>query len=193
MLTHCGNNVRNRYSGCVFSVKDIVPVPLKTSRNQAVMSTALSRALARSISKELFATVPRMTAPTCRGTPSSRVRWSSSRSIRRYGSSPGPRSGWPKVAAWFCRRSTPVHERRSHHPGRDSRQPRADRGRNGRDLRAHGLLTGDLRRLRSRQRHLRARDRRGDHAGPSQPAEFHLRDESHGPVGYRAHRGPRPG
>ena len=33
MLTHCGNNVRNRYSGCVFSVKDIVPVPLKTSRN----------------------------------------------------------------------------------------------------------------------------------------------------------------
>ena len=34
MLTHCGNNVRNRYSGCVFSVKDIVPVPLKTSRNQ---------------------------------------------------------------------------------------------------------------------------------------------------------------
>ena len=31
MLTHCGNNVRNRYSGCVFSVKDIVPVPLKTS------------------------------------------------------------------------------------------------------------------------------------------------------------------
>ena len=29
MLTHCGNNVRNRYSGCVFSVKDIVPVPLK--------------------------------------------------------------------------------------------------------------------------------------------------------------------
>ena len=34
MLTHCGNNVRNRYSGCVFSVKDIVPVPLKTSRNR---------------------------------------------------------------------------------------------------------------------------------------------------------------
>ena len=34
MLTHCGNNVRNRYSGCVFSVKDIVPVPLETSRNQ---------------------------------------------------------------------------------------------------------------------------------------------------------------
>ena len=34
MLTHCGNNVRNRHSGCVFSVKDIVPVPLKTSRNQ---------------------------------------------------------------------------------------------------------------------------------------------------------------
>ena len=33
MLTHCGNNVRNRYSGCVSSVKDIVPVPLKTSRN----------------------------------------------------------------------------------------------------------------------------------------------------------------
>ena len=33
MLTHCGNNVRNRYSGCVFSVKDIAPVPLKTSRN----------------------------------------------------------------------------------------------------------------------------------------------------------------
>ena len=33
MLTHYGNNVRNRYSGCVFSVKDIVPVPLKTSRN----------------------------------------------------------------------------------------------------------------------------------------------------------------
>ena len=33
MLTHCGNNVRNRYSGCVFSVKDIVPVPLRTSRN----------------------------------------------------------------------------------------------------------------------------------------------------------------
>ena len=33
MLTHCGNNVRNRYSGCVFSVKDIVPIPLKTSRN----------------------------------------------------------------------------------------------------------------------------------------------------------------
>ena len=30
---NCGNNVRNRYSGCVFSVKDIVPVPLKTSRN----------------------------------------------------------------------------------------------------------------------------------------------------------------
>ena len=36
MLTHCGNNVRNRYSGCVFSVKDIVPVPLKTSRNQTL-------------------------------------------------------------------------------------------------------------------------------------------------------------
>ena len=36
MLTHCGNNVRNRYSGCVFSVKDIVPVPLKTSRNLLV-------------------------------------------------------------------------------------------------------------------------------------------------------------
>ena len=36
MLTHCGNNVRNRYSGCVFSVKDIVPVPLKTSRNQGL-------------------------------------------------------------------------------------------------------------------------------------------------------------
>ena len=36
MLTHCGNNVRNRYSGCVFSVKDIVPVPLKTSRNHVV-------------------------------------------------------------------------------------------------------------------------------------------------------------
>ena len=34
MLTHCGNNVRNRYSGCVFSVKDIVPVPLKTSRTR---------------------------------------------------------------------------------------------------------------------------------------------------------------
>ena len=40
MLTHCGNNVRNRYSGCVFSVKDIVPVPLKTSRNH---SPALKR------------------------------------------------------------------------------------------------------------------------------------------------------
>ena len=37
MLTHCGNNVRNRYSGCVFPVKDIVPVPLKTSRNLAFM------------------------------------------------------------------------------------------------------------------------------------------------------------
>ena len=36
MLTHCGNNVRNRYSGCVFSVKDIAPVPLKTSRNPAL-------------------------------------------------------------------------------------------------------------------------------------------------------------
>ena len=36
MLTHCGNNVRNRYSGCVFSVKDIVPVPLKTSRNHVL-------------------------------------------------------------------------------------------------------------------------------------------------------------
>ena len=36
MLTHCGNNVRNRYSGCVFSVKDIVPVPLKTSRNPII-------------------------------------------------------------------------------------------------------------------------------------------------------------
>ena len=39
MLTHCGNNVRNRYSGCVFSVKDIVPVPLKTSRNRNGSST----------------------------------------------------------------------------------------------------------------------------------------------------------
>ena len=39
MLTHCGNNVRNRYSGCVFSVKDIVPVPLKTSRNPFGSST----------------------------------------------------------------------------------------------------------------------------------------------------------
>ena len=38
MLTHCGNNVRNRYSGCVFSVKDIVPVPLKTSRNRYLSS-----------------------------------------------------------------------------------------------------------------------------------------------------------
>ena len=38
MLTHCGNNVRNRYSGCVFSVKDIVPVPLKTSRNHDFLS-----------------------------------------------------------------------------------------------------------------------------------------------------------
>ena len=37
MLTHCGNNVRNRYSGCVFSVKDIVPVPLKTSRNPVII------------------------------------------------------------------------------------------------------------------------------------------------------------
>ena len=42
MLTHCGNNVRNRYSGCVFSVKDIVPVPLKTSRNLVVVSIPLS-------------------------------------------------------------------------------------------------------------------------------------------------------
>ena len=42
MLTHCGNNVRNRYSGCVFSVKDIVPVPLKTSRNHKVYVYALS-------------------------------------------------------------------------------------------------------------------------------------------------------
>ena len=41
MLTHCGNNVRNRYSGCVFSVKDIVPVPLKTSRNLFRSWTAL--------------------------------------------------------------------------------------------------------------------------------------------------------
>ena len=42
MLTHCGNNVRNRYSGCVFSVKDIVPVPLKTSRNQFLFAKSLS-------------------------------------------------------------------------------------------------------------------------------------------------------
>ena len=42
MLTHCGNNVRNRYSGCVFSVKDIVPVPLKTSRNHKVYAYAPS-------------------------------------------------------------------------------------------------------------------------------------------------------
>ena len=42
MLTHCGNNVRNRYSGCVFSVKDIVPVPLKTSRNQLNSTSAIS-------------------------------------------------------------------------------------------------------------------------------------------------------
>ena len=41
MLTHCGNNVRNRYSGCVFSVKDIVPVPLKTSRNPQLLPKAL--------------------------------------------------------------------------------------------------------------------------------------------------------
>ena len=41
MLTHCGNNVRNRYSGCVFSVKDIVPVPLKTSRNHSFASNRL--------------------------------------------------------------------------------------------------------------------------------------------------------
>ena len=41
MLTHCGNNVRNRYSGCVFSVKDIVPVPLKTSRNPDYIHKAL--------------------------------------------------------------------------------------------------------------------------------------------------------
>ena len=42
MLTHCGNNVRNRYSGCVFSVKDIVPVPLKTSRNHYFVDNRLS-------------------------------------------------------------------------------------------------------------------------------------------------------
>ena len=36
MLPLCGNNVRNRYSGCVFSVKDIVPVPLNTSRNRTL-------------------------------------------------------------------------------------------------------------------------------------------------------------
>ena len=42
MLTHCGNNVRNRYSGCVFSVKDIVPVPLKTSRNLTQVYKSLS-------------------------------------------------------------------------------------------------------------------------------------------------------
>ena len=42
MLTHCGNNVRNRYSGCVFSVKDIVPVPLKTSRNRSKSCKSLS-------------------------------------------------------------------------------------------------------------------------------------------------------
>ena len=44
MLTHCGNNVRNRYSGCVFSVKDIVPVPLKTSRNPVSLSSTPSGA-----------------------------------------------------------------------------------------------------------------------------------------------------
>ena len=43
MLTHCGNNVRNRYSGCVFSVKDIVPVPLKTSRNHLFHCICLAR------------------------------------------------------------------------------------------------------------------------------------------------------
>ena len=45
MLTHCGNNVRNRYSGCVFSVKDIVPVPLKTSRNHKLPYGNLPRLL----------------------------------------------------------------------------------------------------------------------------------------------------
>ena len=49
MLTHCGNNVRNRYSGCVFSVKDIVPVPLKTSRNRWIpCSVVLARGHFRS-------------------------------------------------------------------------------------------------------------------------------------------------
>ena len=49
MLTHCGNNVRNRYSGCVFSVKDIVPVPLKTSRNQKIPSRNFDNRLSISI------------------------------------------------------------------------------------------------------------------------------------------------
>ena len=47
MLTHCGNNVRNRYSGCVFSVKDIVPVPLKTSRNPFLNLKLLSTSMLR--------------------------------------------------------------------------------------------------------------------------------------------------
>ena len=45
MLTHCGNNARNRHSGCVFSVKDIVPVPLKTSRNPNISSITLETLL----------------------------------------------------------------------------------------------------------------------------------------------------
>ena len=61
MLTHCGNNVRNRYSGCVFSVKDIVPVPLKTSRNLFITGEAVRKAaseLKRRIeSGEIFPTV----------------------------------------------------------------------------------------------------------------------------------------
>ena len=47
MLTHCGNNVRNRYSGCVFSVKDIVPVPLKTSRNPFLVRKLLNNSMLR--------------------------------------------------------------------------------------------------------------------------------------------------
>ena len=49
MLTHCGNNVRNRYSGCVFSVKDIVPVPLKTSRNQYIFRKTVAPMLPKAI------------------------------------------------------------------------------------------------------------------------------------------------
>ena len=48
MLTHCGNNVRNRHSGCVFSVKDIAPVPLKTSRNQRLLLKVLQSKSRRS-------------------------------------------------------------------------------------------------------------------------------------------------
>ena len=60
MLTHCGNNVRNRYSGCVFSVKDIVPVPLKTSRNpdlhhnSLIAPGSIPRSLLRTFNFEIW-------------------------------------------------------------------------------------------------------------------------------------------